>query len=559
MGGNDDVPEKVKAMADVPPPPPPPLTPTPGSPLRTPSAAPPPPARVGGGGDPGGGATISPDNAAAEQPPPPDRSVLSPPLLLEIEEGTPAAEALKANADIRVSKLRKAGRSTRLQAGVRALKSAARTAYGQPGHTGDRRGAPAFVAPRSSALSGGSSKAGLPPPTIPEVDDEGDSTAGGKGGRRAKASADGDAEGEGGDENRGAEAKSVGEDSASTGDAKSIDFDDNSGTGGNHVDLPPTSFLSPHPGPKYSNHRRVTTHVALPSAIAAACRAGEEMDRKRAFNASHGDLRSQPFNLFKSENRLPPGDDDDDDENASPTRLSPRQRNNRLTSSLVLPSHAHSVPLQRRSSRDLRMPSEISVAETEKHANLKHSSLDQKIDDEELSDDGEELIATEEGGAPTHVQFKKQVQVDPIVVEIPGSRHEETKEYELTDEEMAARKALMKEAKKKKLSLRKKKSASVDDDDVFHFAGPRSVRKWVNNKRTKEEHKNQRSYVKGKVIDGKHEQYTMAIAVAFGMRTCIGRTNLAMANNSHNERRWLDNDDMMAVEKYEFPPRVGFS
>ena len=94
------------------------------------------------------------------------------------------------------------------------------------------------------------------------------------------------------------------------------------------------------------------------------------------------------------------------------------------------------------------------------------------------------------------------------------------------------------------------------DDDAFHFHGPRSVRKWVKRRRRRQEEQHPRSYVKGKVIDGKHELYTISIAVMLGMRTSIGRTNMIMSETSHNERRWLDNDDLMAVEKYVFPPRV---
>jgi hypothetical protein len=48
----------------------------------------------------------------------------------------------------------------------------------------------------------------------------------------------------------------------------------------------------------------------------------------------------------------------------------------------------------------------------------------------------------------------------------------------------------------------------------------------------------------------------MSIAIMLGMRTSIGRTNMQMAETSHDERRWLDNVDLMAVEKYVFPPRV---
>ena len=204
-----------------------------------------------------------------------------------------------------------------------------------------------------------------------------------------------------------------------------------------------------------------------------------------------------------------------------------------------------------------KMPSEISVAETERHSNLHHPDHDdddadvvadvqKTLQDEDLSDDGELGELLEPFPPSTEVQFKKHVEVNPIVVEIPGRR---LQRYDDGDEEEEAK---------------VEEDASVDaatrfsSNDAFHFNGPKFVRKWVKKRRSEEHEKGmpQRSYVKGKVIDGKHELYTMSIAVMFGMRTSIGRTNLAMSQTAHNERRWLDNDDLMAVEKYEFPPRV---
>ena len=66
-------------------------------------------------------------------------NILSPttPLLLSISDNSPAAEALRANADVRVSKLHKLGRSTKLQAGVRVLKSSVKLASGQAPHYSD--------------------------------------------------------------------------------------------------------------------------------------------------------------------------------------------------------------------------------------------------------------------------------------------------------------------------------------------------------------------------------------------------------------------------------------
>merc|ERR1712194_990258 len=96
---------------------------------------------------------------------------------------------------------------------------------------------------------------------------------------------------------------------------------------------------------------------------------------------------------------------------------------------------------------------------------------------------------------------KKVVQVDPIVVEIPGSNPpdaEETKEEEFANED--DRKEFMAMAKKR-ISKRASRKKGLMDDEAFHFHGPKSVRKWVKRRRTKEESKTPRSYVTGKVID----------------------------------------------------------
>jgi len=589
---------------------------------------------------------------------------------VEIEEGTPAAEALKANADVRVSKLRKVGRSTRLQAGVRVLKSAARTASGQPGHAGDRRGAPAFVPPAggsaanlspgannlsanlSTAVIAGSGS-GKPPPTIPEVDDE-ESEQGVLGSPRnaAKATTIKANDGASSVDGEGITSSIIasqyiglGDDYDSTtsqegGNQMSIVLDDSStdknstkplyyggaatATNNSGAAANPAEAIAEHAQHPVQRHSmQHVTHAALPAAVAAACFAGEALDRKRAdrgvdgaavaaakegtgestSDAAHKSPLMSPFtNLFKSTTNLSAAVDDNDVTSSSPIRMTPRpgrlhkravsvpggrgvfQHGGDATPISVFRrtavDHAHRISMDHAHN----MPSEISVAETEKHANLRATttSSDQVIED--LSDDDGEMIehdstavestaATMPASPGGKVQIKKHVEVSPIVVEIPGAREEETKDDEerrmFGDEGEPTttatktdgdhhREALMAKAKKKisRRSTKKKSGLHDDDDDAFHFHGHKSVRKWVNRRRSKDETKNQRSYVKGKVIDGKHELYTMSIAVMFGMRTSIGRTNLAMSQTAHNERRWLDNDDLMAVEKYEFPPRV---
>lgn len=62
-----------------------------------------------------------------------------------------------------------------------------------------------------------------------------------------------------------------------------------------------------------------------------------------------------------------------------------------------------------------------------------------------------------------------------------------------------------------------------------------------------------KSYVKGKVIDGRHELYTLSIAVMLGVRTSIARTNTIIATSDRN--KMLTPQDFMAEEKYEFAPK----
>ena len=65
--------------------------------------------------------------------------------------------------------------------------------------------------------------------------------------------------------------------------------------------------------------------------------------------------------------------------------------------------------------------------------------------------------------------------------------------------------------------------------------------------------KSRKSYVKGKVIDGRHELYTLSIAVMLGVRTSIAKTNTIIT--SANGRRMLTPHDFMTEEKYEFSPK----
>lgn len=62
-----------------------------------------------------------------------------------------------------------------------------------------------------------------------------------------------------------------------------------------------------------------------------------------------------------------------------------------------------------------------------------------------------------------------------------------------------------------------------------------------------------KSYVKGKVINGEHELYTLSIAVMIGVRQSISRTNVEL--NAGNGKRWVKIQDFRTTEKYEFRPK----
>lgn len=89
---------------------------------------------------------------------------------------------------------------------------------------------------------------------------------------------------------------------------------------------------------------------------------------------------------------------------------------------------------------------------------------------------------------------------------------------------------------------------AVDPHDLLKLLRWRRKKKAMNSKKTK-------SYVKGKVIDGEHELYTLSIAVMIGVRTSISKTNLEI--NQEDKRRWVKPSDFRNAEKYEFRPKGG--
>jgi 1-phosphatidylinositol-4-phosphate 5-kinase len=78
-------------------------------------------------------------------------------------------------------------------------------------------------------------------------------------------------------------------------------------------------------------------------------------------------------------------------------------------------------------------------------------------------------------------------------------------------------------------------------------------------RRKKKGKKQRKSYVKGKVIDGRHELYTLSIAVMLGVRTSIARTNTVISASDGPGKKMLSPQDFMAEEKYEFAPKVRFT
>jgi len=79
------------------------------------------------------------------------------------------------------------------------------------------------------------------------------------------------------------------------------------------------------------------------------------------------------------------------------------------------------------------------------------------------------------------------------------------------------------------------------------------VQRWRRKKRGGK--KKRKSYVKGKVIDGRHELYTLSIAVMLGVRTSIARTNAIISSSDGSGKKILSPQDFMAEEKYEFAPK----
>ena len=70
-------------------------------------------------------------------------------------------------------------------------------------------------------------------------------------------------------------------------------------------------------------------------------------------------------------------------------------------------------------------------------------------------------------------------------------------------------------------------------------------------KDVKKSRRRRRSHIKGKKIDGKHEQYALSIGMMLGIRVCVGRVD---QGDQKEKKKGLKLEDFMQVEKLVFPP-----
>ena len=70
-------------------------------------------------------------------------------------------------------------------------------------------------------------------------------------------------------------------------------------------------------------------------------------------------------------------------------------------------------------------------------------------------------------------------------------------------------------------------------------------------KDVKKKSRRRQSHIKGKRIDGKHEQYALSIGMMLGIRVCVGKTEQLLPGQAPPP---LTFQDFMQVDKYIFPP-----
>ncbi|GMH82344.1 hypothetical protein TL16_g09226, partial [Triparma laevis f. inornata] len=71
----------------------------------------------------------------------------------------------------------------------------------------------------------------------------------------------------------------------------------------------------------------------------------------------------------------------------------------------------------------------------------------------------------------------------------------------------------------------------------------------------KKSRRRRRSHIKGKKIDGRHEQYTLSLGMMLGIRCCVGKSEQLQGSILGTDNFKLNFTDFMQVDKYVFPPQ----
>ncbi len=166
--------------------------------------------------------------------------------------------------------------------------------------------------------------------------------------------------------------------------------------------------------------------------------------------------------------------------------------------------------------------------------------------DEEHMEDDDHLENFED---PKHISAHSQISLDPDIM--PGlgrfssedeslvlSTSEKEPEHKRQDSYTTQQSMILLDTKGKKREVK-----------LIRRSEKKKEKKLKNLKKKKA-----RNYVKGKVIDGEHELYTLSIAMMLGLRYSIFLTNNQLKEDKKNGRFWLDSDEFMKVEKYSFRP-----
>jgi len=143
-------------------------------------------------------------------------------------------------------------------------------------------------------------------------------------------------------------------------------------------------------------------------------------------------------------------------------------------------------------------------------------------------------------------QMNQHISLDAIAASSkPPKWHNRLDPYATTLEENDA--DIPKDVVAETMDVERKLMGALDPHNML------MVQRW--RKKKKAGKKKRKSYVKGKVIDGKHELYTLSIAVMLGVRTSIARTNTIISSSDGGRNKILSPQDFMAEDKYEFAPK----